>query len=499
MPQFAAYIGKEINLTGLCLVISEEPLRLLIYDIDARSVIHCKNIAEKLMDECLLFNFKKSDERILTENGYLTLSMPTLLSIVGGCSFTFEDIDCIFQKALGIRYTHIFGRSCKVDFAILYQSSYFWDKMANFAKECLELIEEYGLNTSLLLEARTTAVLHEMFKEPYPFDRKKAMAEYKKLDKILFKTKQKIRTDFSVSPYICESMVEDEQLLKLTRLLCKTEDKMKRFPIDILDNHSEKILIPCDFRSIGTDTFRIVTEKRNIQGFPKVLRKCLLPRYGDLLLEYDVESSQIVILAYLSDEKSLIQEYERGQDLYFYIFSRILPEHCDQIDVEKRTAIKHLLLQMLYGAGSRTLQKELSDSDCGIGYEKIQGMQENFYQIFPRIREYITRLKKEEMIQLPTGYKWHMANCVEPYKRLAYVLQYLESQILRMVLVLLEDESQGQNFKLYLCIHDSIMIETVKENHPVVDRTVQKCFDKAMQKYFRGLSGLRIKEEIIYD
>lgn len=77
-----------------------------------------------------------------------------------------------------------------------------------------------------------------------------------------------------------------------------------------------------------------------------------------------------------------------------------------------------------------------------------------------------------------------MTDIVEPYKRLAYVLQYIEAELLRQALVLMDKKADGQQFWVYLCIHDSIFIEMDLDDSPSVRKTIQGCFDHAMHRYF---------------
>lgn len=223
------------------------------------------------------------------------------------------------------------------------------------------------------------------------------------------------------------------------------------------------------------------------------------PWHGDMLIEYDMVSSQVIILACLSGEDSLIQSYTNGMDLYLHIVSALTGKRAENVTEEERSIYKRIILQMLYGAGVGTIQGELKANKIKLSYTEVREMQRRFYQSFPAIKEYSDKVKMADSVTLPTGRKWNMKDFVEPYKRLSYIMQNVESVILREILVLLDQEARNNEIWLYLCIHDSVIVETNSAVYAEMRAVVRKCFHQAMGKYLHKLKQVNIKEDIIYD
>ncbi len=480
--------GKKPTIT-VCAVFGTDGLLVDITPDDIRN-----------KGDTLLISLRPSDERLFVEAGIDTVSMHTLVSIAGGCCFSVDDINGIFRRVANMNYSQIFVNNNGIDYTILFRSHRFWKKIAGFARGCLDMIQQNGMMLFLSLEVRVTPVLHRMFDAGYPVDVKRALALYKGWRKTLSDIQIQMRNIHATSPCNEKNQVKcrDSYMQEQVHLQQKTEDKIRRFPSELLKCGEPKAVIYCNYRSVGTDTFRITTNHTNIQGLPKEIRKCLLPRYGCMLVEYDIVSSQLVILACLTGEEQLIRLYQKGNDLYSYIAAKLTGRHEPEIKPAERDVYKKAVLQILYGAGTKTIRKELLSSGYEMSHEETLAIKKRFYRLFPSIKKYSDKIRQTGTIQFPTGRKWEVADIVKPYKRLAYVLQYIEAGLLRQTLVLMDKKADKQRFWVYLCIHDSIFVEMDKDDHPIIQSTVQECFNQAMHRCFPEIQHIRIKEEIIY-
>ncbi len=447
--------------------------------------------------ECWVINFCNTDEKRLIAKGIPTISAQTLISIAGGCSFRTQDMDFIFMRGARIRYSEIFGEEKMVDFSLVFQSNRFWGRIACIIQESIGLIYEYGLQRFLLLEIKVIPVLHEMFDAPYPMDSECAKKVYEGLRRELTIIQKQIKHKNLEKGRTEEMKPDDKEIQALICQQKKLENKLIRFPKELSGIQSPKAYISSKFRSIGTDTFRISTYSTNIQGFPKELRQCLLPRYGNKLIEYDIVCSQLILLAGFAGEDSLIQCYLENKDLYTFLSAEILGKPEDEITMEERNVYKTVILQTLYGAGINTIHTELQGIGCKMDNDEIREFKRRFYRLFPAIRKYSEKVKTVEEITLPTGRNYCMKN-IKPYARLSHILQYIEAEILRQILIALYEKGVEMGFSIYLCIHDSIFIETSNEDITQICGIVQKCFNYSVKEYFERIKRIRVKENIIY-
>lgn len=454
------------------------------------------DIALLLAKQYPVINLRNVDEKQLIARGIPTISAQTLMSIAGGCSYRANEMEFLFTRGAKVRYSEIFGEEQKVNYLLVFQSNRFWSRIACIIQECIELIYRQSLQRFLLLEIEVIPVLHEMFDAPYPVDSERAQEAYKNLKQELALVQTQIRDKNLEKAKAGEKMPDDKEVQNLMCKWHKLDNKRMRFPRELLGTQQKEAYISSKFLSIGTDTFRISTYNANIQGFPKELRKCLLPRRGNKLIEYDIACSQLILLAGLAEEDSLIQCYLSNMDLYTFISSEILGKSGDEMTSEERKVYKIIILQILYGAGIDTIQTEIQNTDYEMTDNEIKEFNRRFYRLFPAIREYTERVKNVEEITLPTRRKYCMKN-IKPYARLSHILQYVEAEILRRILIALSEKSAELKFRVYLCIHDSVFIETSNEDIAEMRKFIQTCFNKAVRIYFKNIKKIIVKESIL--
>ena len=207
----------------------------------------------------IVFNFRNADEKQLITKEIPTISAQTLMSIAGGCSYRTEDMDFIFMRGVRVRYSEIFGEEQKTDHSLVFHSNRFWGRIACIIQECIDLLYRQGLQCFLLLEIKVIPVLHTMFDTPYPVDSKRAIETYKKLKQELTLLQKQIRHDGLEKRQTIEKKSDSKKIQGLISQQNKLENKLMRFPKELLSIRKEKAYIFSKFRSIGTDTFRIST------------------------------------------------------------------------------------------------------------------------------------------------------------------------------------------------------------------------------------------------
>lgn len=120
------------------------------------------------------------------------------------------------------------------------------------------MIQQNKMMHFLSLEIRVTPVLHYMFDAGYPIDTKKAMNIYKDWRESLSGINRQMRNVHEASRYDDKRAAKgsDSSWPELAHLRNKIEDKIRRFPAEVLKCSKDEAVIYCSYRSIGTDTFQ---------------------------------------------------------------------------------------------------------------------------------------------------------------------------------------------------------------------------------------------------
>lgn len=439
------------------------------------AILSCKE------NQLLLINFRPEDERLLVENNIQTVSLYTLFTFVYGEPADYICLSEILRKkyriSIGTNQSDCVGK------LLSYKS--IARKISAFITDCVDIIKAKHIEQAFLTELRLVPVLWQMQGRGYRVDAK-CMNDI--LNNLTMQS-DNISTIFHkyYGMHFLNYYGNNLQAIVLREEILKLDSKIRTI------SKIENGYASTHFNSIGTRTFRITTTDSNIQGFPREIRKCLLPRIGDRLVEYDLTSSQFIILACLADEKGLISKYVKGEDLYKICANIIFGTPINEITEEERDVIKMAILQFINGAGGNQLQKEFGKIIPYISAYKSSCMMETLLDTFPKIRAYIKRTRQIKNYILPNGRE---IVTEEANSMLAYILQGIESDVLKNTLISIYSSFRDiKGAELYLCIHDAIFIDEKDYCSGTVRFIVEDCFRKAMRRYFPQLDNIQLKEK----
>ena len=194
---------------------------------------------------------------------------------------------------------------------------------------------------------------------------------------------------------ICKLINERKKLLKLVR--------------DFVDSLSQEVnydnRIHCSFNQCGTDTGRFSSQDPNLQQIPshaKDIRLLFKASDGYRIIGSDYSAQEPRLTAFMSQDKSMLDAYKEGKDLYAVIASLsfgVPYEKClefnpitheKQVDgKERRSQAKTILLGLEYGRGANSIGEQLGKSR-----EDAQEIINKFFKAFPKVEKWINDTHK---------------------------------------------------------------------------------------------------------
>lgn len=156
------------------------------------------------------------------------------------------------------------------------------------------------------------------------------------------------------------------------------------------------------FHSHGARTGRYSSSDPNLQNIPSHfndvtlkddsrIRNIFVPRPGYVWLSGDYSQIEIRILAYRSNDASMINAYNTGQDLYSLMAAGVYNlsyEQClESYGADgkiRRTSMKNVLLGLMYGRQSASIGQQL-----GMSKKEADKFIEAFFNKYPNIKNYI--------------------------------------------------------------------------------------------------------------
>ena len=145
------------------------------------------------------------------------------------------------------------------------------------------------------------------------------------------------------------------------------------------------------FNQTVTTTGRLSSSNPNLQNIPvrtefgRRIRECFIPlREGDVFVSADYSQIELRLLAHLSGDESLIDSFCGGADFHAATAARVFGIPVEEVTPELRSRAKAVNFGIVYGQQAFGLASSL-----GISYKEAQEMIDRYFEVHPRVREYL--------------------------------------------------------------------------------------------------------------
>jgi DNA polymerase-1 len=150
--------------------------------------------------------------------------------------------------------------------------------------------------------------------------------------------------------------------------------------------------IHTSFNQTVTATGRLSSSDPNLQNIPirspegRRIREAFVPEEGSLILSADYSQVELRILAHLSCDTSLIETFQRDEDIHAATAAEIFHVPVEQINPEMRRLAKVINFGIIYGMSAFGLSKELA-----VPPSVAQAYIANYFQKYHGVRDYIDK------------------------------------------------------------------------------------------------------------
>jgi len=304
----------------------------------------------------------------------------------------------------------------------------------------------------------------------------------KQVGKILFEkmglpviktTKTGYSTDVEVLSTIFNSNPIIPEILKFREI-----DKLKSSYIDTLirniDKKSKRVY--ATFQQTVASTGRIITTEPNLQTLPirskrgRKIRKAVIAPPGHLILSCDYSQIELRILAHLSGDEKLLEDFAKDEDIHSRTAFRIFGTESDAITSAMRRQAKAINFGIIYGISPYGLSKQL-----GIPQQAAGKIIETYYQAHPGVegwqKEILDNAKDSGWVKTIYGRKRWIPELQNPRqteygKRIAInsPIQGSAADIIKKAMIEIHNriEEKGLDTRMILQIHDELLFEVPK-------------------------------------
>ena len=211
------------------------------------------------------------------------------------------------------------------------------------------------------------------------------------------KTK-KIKTGYSTDAESLQLLFEKTQHPVLNQLLRIRETNKLKTTIDgLLEAVDSDGRIRTNFQQMIAATGRLSSTGPNLQNIPvrtqegRRIRECFIAGIGyESLLTADYSQIEMRIMAHLSNDKNLLEAFNKGEDLHSTIASEVFGVAATRVDPEMRRQIKAMSYGLAYGLSAYGLSVQLS-----ISPPEAQLLMERYFERFGGIRDYLSSVVEQ--------------------------------------------------------------------------------------------------------
>jgi len=185
-------------------------------------------------------------------------------------------------------------------------------------------------------------------------------------EKLCLPVIKKTKTGYSTDVEVLEQLAIDHELPRMI-LEYRSLTKLKSTYVDVLP----KLIKPStgrvhtSYNQTVTATGRLSSSDPNLQNIPirteegKRIREAFVPEDGWWMVSADYSQIELRILAHLSQDMTLIEAFQKGEDIHARTASEIFRIASDEITPQMRREAKVINFGIIYGMSPYGLAKEL--------------------------------------------------------------------------------------------------------------------------------------------
>jgi DNA polymerase-1 len=328
----------------------------------------------------------------------------------------------------------------------------------------------------------------------------------KQLQRILFeklalpvvkKTKTGYSTDEDVLERLSAQHELPEQVLRYRRLA-----KLKNTYVDALPplvNPRSGRIHPT-FNQLGAATGRLSATHPNVQNIPirtpegVRIREAFVPAEGHLLLSADYSQVELRILAHYSQDESLIEAFQCGEDIHRRTAAEVAGIAPEQVSQEQRDRAKAVNFGIIYGSSAFGLAKQL-----GIAAAEAQETIDAYFERYRGVRRFLDRTIEEARergyVSTHLGRRRHLPDLRsrnrslrQAAERMAVnsVIQGTAADLIKKAMVAVDAalEAEGPPARMILQVHDELVFE--------VPEAAQQALGERVRELMEGVLPLRV-------
>ena len=304
---------------------------------------------------------------------------------------------------------------------------------------------------------------------------------------------KKGKTGYSTAASELEKLREEHPIVDLISKY-REVTKLKNTYIDTLPKLVDKnSRLHTSFNLTIAQTGRLSSADPNLQNIPvrtelgRRIRTAFVAGPGKMLVSADYSQFELRLAAYLSDDKDLIEQFNKDIDVHLATAAQIYNRELEDVTKNMRRDAKVVNFGVMYGLGPHGLTVS-----TGMTYEQAKNFIDRYFEVRPNLLKYIEsvrqKAKEDGYVETLFGRRrptpdTHSTNFAvrEAAMRAAVNMPFqgTAADIMKLAMIDLDKKLDGTDCKILLQIHDSVLVECPEDQAEATASTIKNVMENA--------------------
>lgn len=236
--------------------------------------------------------------------------------------------------------------------------------------------------------------------------------------------------------------------------------------------HPQTGRLHTSFNQAVTATGRLSSSNPNLQNIPvrgndgKEIRKAFVPEEGCIFLSADYSQIELRIMAHLSGDEHLVQDFREGRDIHAATAARVYHKPIEEISRDERRKAKTANFGIIYGISAFGLAERME-----VSRTEAKELISSYFNTYPRVQQFIDesieKARSQGYILTEFGRRRYLPDITS---RNAVVRGYAErnavnapiqgtaADIIKLAMIRIDQrfEREGIRSKMILQVHDEL-------------------------------------------
>jgi DNA polymerase I len=304
------------------------------------------------------------------------------------------------------------------------------------------------------------------------------------------------KTSYSTDQEVLEAL---SALHPIPALIVKYRElfKLKSTYLDALPTYinPEDGRIHSTFSQTAVATGRLASSHPNVQNIPTntghyknlQIRSAFIPIEGNEFLSADYSQIELRVLAYLSQDKRLVEAFEKGEDIHRLTAAKLFNVPLAEVTHEQRQIGKRINFSILYGLTPYGLSKDLK-----IPFKDAKTYIEKYFAQYPEVSAWmdsiIEETKKHGYVTTHWGRRRYIPGIYEENKTLYDLARRIAintkaqgtaAELMKIGMINLDKALKEHHLdaKILLQIHDELLLSVPKDQKEKTEKVVKETLE----------------------